>query len=1129
MADNFLSQLDALDANIPSKNAVSANNAQSDFMSNLDALDANIPAKAQNKSSQADIRKFDKDKADNPKLNKFEQSILGITQGASQGIKDIASTALNYLPTGFISTISGTSPEVVEASRIDFKNALKKQEGEYQSMTPDTGFVPRAIGSIADPIGATAVKLFPKATGIAKLGANVLGRALPNATLGALGTPEEDTFANRAKNAGLGIILGEGINAGGKAIGGIGKLGNKIFNKNNPTSTSINAEGLTDTNNVIDNLQKSIDGDKQANANLLNIVNPDEKVYQASKNLGVDDSLTPEILSKNPKYIEIAQTLKNAGSEGKKIEAENIQKIKERANNLIEELGGNKDLASVNENTKTKIVSTLDELDNNISNLQQKLESSIPDETIAGNSKTLEFLEKKAKRVGGVDKLSTYEKDILDNLSPTISKQAGEQNIQKIKQSIDDIVIGLEAKDSGKLNDDLRNDFVNSRTNLKEQEKGIRDFIDKNVNPSSKVDFSNTKRYIQKRAKELGSFNNLSPAEKEVLKKINNSIVDSQGNIKGNPKQIKAQANYALINEVRTGLNASKYGRATEAYSTNGNDIVRDELILALRKDQVKHLKKISDEKNLAQNIGNNFKIPNPEQRLGKEANPLINLVDQFEKAQGLTIQRKGLEKSGKELFGKNIDSTFIPKLDKSIIELSNGNATNFNRILNNSSLNDDSKREITQNVLSKILQLAKNNDKSYIKFYEGLQKNTQSKNELFKYFGETSKNKLDDIYSLLKSQEAIKNGKFDNNIISRSKSLGIEFNQKKPATYGYLNERKLDFETQNNNPRKQTLYQQLLNDQKESLKNINPQLAKDFENIQRLSMQKERLQAQAQSLFGKDLDQSFINKLNTSTLNLAKGNTDSFIKLIENSSIPKNMRGEIVASSLAKAFSKKEGLISFRDYNNFYEGLQKNKSGQESLFKYLPKDAKQKLDDLYTLSKRIDIAQSSRVYTGLANDIKKQLENANLFQKVYSLVKNNTGRTIGALAGSSVFGGGFIGAILGGIVGNLGKNKNNIVAEADKFLSSHEFLTGLTDILEGKEQQGLEAIAKSSAFNSFIKKTNINKKLDFIKDNNLSEKSKIALIRYILSDKTDKQDDEELTPIDDDNTNDNELQPIED
>lgn len=248
MADNFLSQLDALDANIPSKNASIENNATDDFMSNLDALDANIPAKAQNKSSQADVRKFDKDKADNPKLNRFEQSILGITQGASQGIKDIASTALNYLPTGFISTISGTSPEVVEASRIDFKNALKKQEGEYQSMTPDTGFVPRTIGALADPIGATAVKLFPKATGIAKLGSNALGRALPNATLGALSTPEEDTLINRAKNAGLGVILGEGINAGGAGVRYLtGKAKGGASTENKAIQEALQKEGIRAT------------------------------------------------------------------------------------------------------------------------------------------------------------------------------------------------------------------------------------------------------------------------------------------------------------------------------------------------------------------------------------------------------------------------------------------------------------------------------------------------------------------------------------------------------------------------------------------------------------------------------------------------------------------------------------------------------------------------------------------------------------------------------------------------------------------------------------------------------------------------------------------------------------------
>ena len=110
-------------------------------------------------------------------------------------------------------------------------------------------------------------------------------------------------------------------------------------------------------------------------------------------------------------------------------------------------------------------------------------------------------------------------------------------------------------------------------------------------------------------------------------------------------------------------------------------------------------------------------------------------------------------------------------------------------------------------------------------------------------------------------------------------------------------------------------------------------------------------------SLFGRQIDQSFLQGLETATTSLSKGDADSFAKLIK--AIPANMRQRVTASSLTTAFGElnKKGTLDFNTYANWYEGLKKNKQAYAALMNNLPEGANKRLADFYMIANGIRMA----------------------------------------------------------------------------------------------------------------------------------------------------------------------------
>lgn len=192
-------------------------------------------------------------------------------------------------------------------------------------------------------------------------------------------------------------------------------------------------------------------------------------------------------------------------------------------------------------------------------------------------------------------------------------------------------------------------------------------------------------------------------------------------------------------------------------------------------------------------------------------------------------------------------------------------------------------------------------------------------------------------------------------------------------------------------------------------------------------------------SLFGRQLDQSLVGKLESATMSLSKGDADKLAKIL--TAIPKEMRQTVTASALNTAFGKatQNGALNFNTYAKWYEGLLANKQAYAALMANLPQPARKQLSDLYRVASNVSKATRERITTGRIQAVQQELQGAdNLLSNIYGLAKRAAvGLPIEA-ATSSV---GLPGAgIASGLTAALTKGKPNALKAADELISSPEF-----------------------------------------------------------------------------------------
>lgn len=142
---------------------------------------------------------------------------------------------------------------------------------------------------------------------------------------------------------------------------------------------------------------------------------PDERVLKAAREIGVDDKLLPSAYSKNNAYIELEQGVASIpGSKLSTQSKEAVVAVAQKADDLITEFGGSIDKSGLSENLKTRMLSSIDELDTQAEDLYLVIKNEIPRTHRVDITNVTDEILEEANQLGGQKHLEGFEKQILD-------------------------------------------------------------------------------------------------------------------------------------------------------------------------------------------------------------------------------------------------------------------------------------------------------------------------------------------------------------------------------------------------------------------------------------------------------------------------------------------------------------------------------------------------------------------------------------------------------------------------------------------------------------------------------------------------------------------------------------------
>lgn len=142
-------------------------------------------------------------------------------------------------------------------------------------------------------------------------------------------------------------------------------------------------------------------------------VMPQQDILDAAEDLGVD--LNPSHYSSNRAYIDVEQSLKSRpGSRLAVAEEKSIIELGERADQLINDIGGETDKSLLDLSLKSDIDATIRELEVKSSNAYRAVDSAIPREVVVNPKASIGYLDRIMSDLGGNEGLlSSSEKRLL--------------------------------------------------------------------------------------------------------------------------------------------------------------------------------------------------------------------------------------------------------------------------------------------------------------------------------------------------------------------------------------------------------------------------------------------------------------------------------------------------------------------------------------------------------------------------------------------------------------------------------------------------------------------------------------------------------------------------------------------
>lgn len=154
---------------------------------------------------------------------------------------------------------------------------------------------------------------------------------------------------------------------------------------------------------------------------------PDPKLIEAAKRLGIDQYLQPDHVTTNQVYRELAQAVKSVpGSQARAAEIDAFRAIGDRADKLVADIGGTKDMSTLSATVQKRMQSDVDDLATKTEDLfTNTINKAIPVRAEVNPQSILNYLITRGEDLGGLQNLSAMEKDVFRRLSPKKQKIDG--------------------------------------------------------------------------------------------------------------------------------------------------------------------------------------------------------------------------------------------------------------------------------------------------------------------------------------------------------------------------------------------------------------------------------------------------------------------------------------------------------------------------------------------------------------------------------------------------------------------------------------------------------------------------------------------------------------------------------
>lgn len=196
------------------------------------------------------------------------------------------------------------------------------------------------------------------------------------------------------------------------------------------------------------------------------------------------------------------------------------------------------------------------------------------------------------------------------------------------------------------------------------------------------------------------------------------------------------------------------------------------------------------------------------------------------------------------------------------------------------------------------------------------------------------------------------------------------------------------------------------------------------------LVFKRKQLEKEAISNLGRDQTRAILPALGAGLKDLAKGDVQKFNKTF--SGIPENLREEAIFTAMNDVFTaggRSQAQMSMPGFSAWWDKLGKTPTAKNALLKKMPKDARNRLTDIATVTKAFARATAETARTGRIQTLLNDFDKPNgMVSKLYGIARVGGRVSPTAAAATSA------------VVDALAKGKVPTAKAADNLLSSPQF-----------------------------------------------------------------------------------------